>query len=289
MFGVKNALGFVELSRAGEHLSDLLHYPMLPADWVQLNAETRKRISQDGMRSVAAFRERVASLKTAVGRPDSDVWFAQTDLFGVFFECQLRRLDTLCQMQDIVSANATCLESGSGLPAESRTQLLAFQKETLSLSDAYRSAMARIPGRLPKYILDGGLTQPFNENQIGWDGNLAQVMAIAPMAGLLEASVSDVSAGQPFTLKLELRNEGIWPWTSDAQFRIRLSGEAARLGLPETWEYVGDPMVFGDRRTVEIQGTAPREPGTAQIEFEFSSPRHGRLGSVGGKCAITWK
>ena len=54
--------------------------------------------------------------------------------------------------------------------------------------------------------------------------------------------------------------------------RLEVRGEVQRLGLAASWDFQALPMVFGDRREIELRGTAPAQPGEAKIELLFLAP-----------------
>jgi len=81
-----------------------------------------------------------------------------------------------------------------------------------------------------------------------------------------------LTAGQPFTLRVELANTGVCPWIADAAQWIELDGGSETLGLPTALTYDGPPIAPGERGAVELQGVAPETPGEAQITIKFSNP-----------------
>ena len=51
--------------------------------------------------------------------------------------------------------------------------------------------------------------------------------------------------------------------------RLELSGATEELGLPAWWTLSGDPVALGDRRIVELTGSAPAEPGWGEVTLKL--------------------
>jgi hypothetical protein len=102
-------------------------------------------------------------------------------------------------------------------------------------------------------------------------------------------SPSDVAAGQPFALRVELQNTGVCPWLPGVGQRLAVSGDAARLGLPAQWEYEGPPLVFGERRSIELHGVAPQEPGEVRLTVTFAPPFRNAHPFIQREVSLRWK
>jgi hypothetical protein len=74
-----------------------------------------------------------------------------------------------------------------------------------------------------------------------------------------------------------LINRGVVPWITGSGHALVLEGDAERLGLPARWDYVGEPLVFGDRRTIRIRGVTVAPSGPATIKLSFLTSRRGRV------------
>jgi len=266
-FGRANALAFIALSHACEELWDVYDLPMLPQEWAKLGPEAQAQVSQEAHERLQQLRERLAGLQAAAGEHADGKWFAHLHLFGTYFEYHLRRLELLWEMQGLVAAHA----EARPLPEEVRSRLLAIRDETYRLAAAFDQEAASVPGNMLAATRRSGLTQPYKEWVAGYDA-LEWQLSVKQFAGTLRATPTEVLAGQPFTLRVELANEGLWPWSPGVGQRLELGDDAQRLGLPANWDYEGAPMVYGDRRVIELHGTAPAEPGEGAVPLSFLAP-----------------
>jgi hypothetical protein len=99
----------------------------------------------------------------------------------------------------------------------------------------------------------------------------------------------ELAAGRPFVLRVELQNRGVCPWTADLDYRLELTGDVKRLGLPDQWKYQGASMVFGDRRVIELSGRTPKRPGEAKVSLSFFAPRQDRGPVITKDVTLRWK
>jgi len=266
-FGRSNALAFVALADAYEDLWDIYDLPMLPQEWAALDAEARARVSAAGWKRLQQFGDDVAALEQTVGEHGDAAWFAHMHLFGTYFQYHLRRLELFSEMQSLVLAN----RDAGALPEDARSRLLAMRDEVYRLASVFDEEAATVPGNMLAATRRAGLTQPFKEWVAGHDA-LEWSLEVKQFAGRVSAALTEVAAGQPFTLRVELHNTGIWPWVAGVGQELRLGGDAERLGLPPKWDYEGEPMVYGDRRVVALRGTAPAEPGEGAVTLSFFAP-----------------
>ncbi len=103
----------------------------------------------------------------------------------------------------------------------------------------------------------------------GYDVWLDPYLALPQFAGEIAIEIPDIQPGQPFTLKLTLRNKGLCPWVSQARQRVALEGIATKLGLPEAVTYDGAPIAPGESGTLRVEGMAPQETvkGTLSVRL----------------------
>ncbi|MBL7043540.1 MAG: hypothetical protein ISR77_33215 [Pirellulaceae bacterium] len=80
----------------------------------------------------------------------------------------------------------------------------------------------------------------------------------------------------------------VFPWVAEKGPRIELKGDVPRLGLPAKWNYAGESMVFGDRRTATLKGTTPEKPGETEMTFEFVSAFKGRSVFARERVSVAW-
>ena len=133
------------------------------------------------------------------------------------------------------------------------------------------------------------LLPAFCERMGGYEPwKLDPLLETKQFAGTLDVRPVTLEAGQPFELELDLHNIGVFPWIAGKGARIEVQGDAERLGLPATWNYAGEPMVFGDRRTLTLKGTAPEKPGETEITFEFVSAFKGRSVFARERVKLAW-
>ena len=283
-FGRPNALTFVALADAYEDLWDIYDLPMLPQEWAALGVEARARASAAGWRRLQQFRDGLAALEQSVGDGGDATWFAHMHLFATYFQYHLRRLELFSEMQSLVLAN----RDAGALPEDARSRVLAMRDEVYRLASVLDEGAATVPGNMLAATRRAGLTQPFREWVAGYDA-LEWSLEVKQFAGHVSAALTEVAAGQPFTLRVELQNTGIWPWVAGVGQELRLGGDAERLGLPLRWDYDGDPMVYGDRRVVALRGTAPAEPGEGAVTLSFLAPFRNATPFANETARLAWR
>ncbi len=283
-FGRANALAFVALSSAYEHLWDIYDLPMLPQEWIKLTPGARAQVSSEGRERLRQFHERLAALERAVGKRGDAAWFAQVRLFGTYFDYHLRRLGLFTRMQTLVATH----RGASLLPEDARAQLLSMRDEVYRLAAGYDREAAGVPGGMLAATRRFGLTQPFQEWVAGYEA-LDWSLELKQFAADLTVSPVQVVAGKEFTLRVELRNAGIWPWVAGVGQRLELGGDASRLGLPARWDYEGAPMVYADRRVVEVRGTAPAQPGEGTVDVSLFAPFRNPTAFAKESVRLQWR
>jgi hypothetical protein len=132
------------------------------------------------------------------------------------------------------------------------------------------------------------MTAPYKEWMAGYDQWLDGQLTLKQFVGRMDLESDLLKPAQPFTLRVTIKNLGICPWVAEAGHRLELGGDAARLGLPAAWDYIGDPLAPGDRRTVEIPGTAPAAPGTAHVVVKFLTPYRVPEPFLQAEIELTW-
>jgi hypothetical protein len=290
-FGARAAVPFVEMSAAYERLWELNDAPMLPIEWFGMSAADRERVRREGMQWLGAFRGRLAALRKAAGRATDDGWFRQVALFGTFFETHLRRLQRLTEMQELVASNRAAVDSGAGLPPAVRARLLALHAETYRDAEQLEHEAAGAPGDMMRHVREDRMLMPYKEwgmQPYGWYLEEAFKETGKQLAGDISATAVEAAAGKPFVLRVTLRNRGLISWVMKAGQRLEV-GDAARLGLPERWYYDGDPMAPGDTRTIELHGTAPAQPGEADVTLAFFPPFDCPVPTMKTTAHVRWK
>ncbi len=288
-FGLDRALAFVELTDAYERLWEINDLPLLPHEWVKLSADKRRDVGAQGRADLDRFRRQLTSLRTAVAAPRHDCWFRHLGLFATYFEYHLRRLEVFSQMSDLVVKNKQAAQKPEGLPEAIRRQLLAMHREVYDLAQAYDREAATVPGKMLARTRALQLTLPFKEFVAGYDPSLDGLLEIKQFAGSMTVSAADFSAGRPFVLRVELKNTGVCPWIAGVGHRLEVRGDTQRMGLPAQWDYDDPPMAFGDRRTIELRGVAPKEPGEAKLHLSLFAPFRNAYAMMQQDVTVRWK
>ncbi|GEM_PF-1882858 len=266
-FGRENALAFLAVSDAYERLWEINARSMLPRAWMELDPAQRTRVTEEASALVSDYADRLDALRQAVDAEAHATWFAHMGLFPVFFEYHLYRLDRFAEVYTLVEANNDALNRGAGLPAAVRSDVLAKYADIYARAAKYDAALREVPGHMLEACRNH--TMPYKEWMAGYDAWLDPCLDRPQFAGTLRASPTRVIAGEPFTLRVELRNTGVCPWVAEAGQRLELSGVAQQLGLPASWTFTGDAMASGDVRMIEFAGTAPIHPGSGEIALAF--------------------
>ena len=288
-FGGENALKFVELSDAYEDLWDIYNVALLPGNWVRLTEVEQKQVSEEGRRLSSLLRQRLTSLRST-DKEKNAAWFSHLDLYAVYFDYLLRRMEIFSQMLALVRQHREILATPQPLPEENRQQLVAMQKEVCQLAADYDQRAASVAGKMMSATRAAQLTKPFKEFTPSFP--LADAaLDIKQFAGTMNVTADRLTAGQPFVLRIKLRNTGVYPWQAEEgqRPRLELGGDAARLGLPAQWNYADEWMVFGDQREAVLRGVAPSAPGNAIVTVALLSPFGSRIRLVQQTIKLHWE
>lgn len=267
-FGREHADAALRWAVAYERLWERNDLPMLPKEWMALEPARRQELLAQGMQELEAYRQRLAELRQAVGDGVQDDWFRQAALFGTYFGYHLGRLERFAEMYALVLDHPEALEQPQGL----REKLLELHEDIYMLAKRLDQEAAEVPSNMLARVRAMGMTQPFKEWVTGYDASLEWALKIRQFAGKCQVAPVALKAGEPFVLKVELQNTGVCPWIAGVGHRLELGGDAAKLGLPAKWEFAEPPLVFGDRREVELRGVAPREAGEGSVKLTFWGP-----------------
>ncbi|MHB8952327.1 MAG: hypothetical protein ACYC4U_05055 [Pirellulaceae bacterium] len=274
-FGREGALPAVGLIDTYEKLWEIYDLPLLPQEWMKLNAEQRVDTSAWGRQLIEEFGERLGILRAGVDEARHDAWLQHVELFGVYFEYQLQRLELFTRMHALAAENKSAVEQGGQLAEPQREELLAAHRAIYALAEQYDRQVAGVPGNMLVRTRALKLTQPFKEFVGGFDPSLDGVLQVRQFVGAISVVPDALAAGQPFVLRIGLRNTGVCPWMEEVGHAVELQGDIAGLGLPARWDFVGPPLVLGDQREIELRGIAPVDPGEATIHVRFTAPfRH---------------
>lgn len=285
-FGADAALSFVAMNDAYEALWDVNARYLVPNVWVKLTAQERDRVTREGMGGLAALRDGLAALKDAANPEQHATWFAHLDLWPVFFEYHLRRMGRFAEVYDLVREHGEAIDAGRPLPDDARATVLAKYAEVYDWGERYRDAVAVAPGDMLKSTRH--LTMPYKEWMSGCDGWLDPQLERPQFRGTLKITPVKANVGSPFTLSLTLHNTGVCPWVERAQQRLAFSEEGRALGLPDQWILSGEPIAPGDRRELTFTGTAPADPGSAEVTVAFHNPYRTPGKFAEEMVTITW-
>jgi hypothetical protein len=271
VLGADAAVPFVRTSDAYERLWDINARYMLPAEWIKLSPERHAEVVAEGEATAQKYRDCLAELEKAIGAGKQEAWLGHMRLFAPFFEYHLHRLDRFADLREKVLANRAAVEGPEGLPKDVREAVLADYREMYEWAAKYDAAMQAAPhdGMMDK---TRWMTKPYKEWMAGYDQWLDGQLEVKQFAGAMKLNVGELHAGQPFTLRVEMKNLGLCPWVPEAGQSLELSGDAEKLGLPKVWAFEGEPVAPGDVRVVELKGTAPEGTGEAKVSVAFTSP-----------------
>jgi hypothetical protein len=287
-FGERNALKFVELSDAYEKLWDIYNIQLLPRNWVQLSADEQKRVAEEGRRLLVIFQQRIAALRGAA-EPSKD-WFSHLELYSVYFDYLLRRMEIFSQMLALVREHRKSIADNQPLAEENRQKLIEMHREICRLAANYNEKMTTVPSKMLAATRNARLSQVFQEMTPSFP--LAdQSLDIKQFAGHMKLTADRLTAGKPFELRIELQNAGVHAWQPERGRRVylRFDGDAARLALPRVWNFSGEGMVFGDRRSVELHGDVPSKPGKATVNVTLVSPLRGGAPLATQSIKLQWE
>ena len=285
--GSEAALHFVALSDAYEALWDINARYLIPNVWMTMPPEERDRVTHEGMAGLTAFNERLAVLGNSVDKEMHAAWLAHLGLWPSFFEYHLRRMGRFAEICDSVRAHRAAIDAGGTLPEDLRANVLAKYAEIYDWAERYRDAIATAPGDM--LASTRNMTMPYKEWMSGTDGWLDPQLERPQFSGTMEVPPVQAIAGQPFTVRVTLRNTGICPWVEKAEQAIEFSKEGQALGLPARTAFTGEAMAPGDQRELEFTGTAPATPGSAEVTVAFYNPFRAPTKIVEKSFKIAWE
>ena len=285
-FGPQHAFATVELLDAYEDLRELYDLPMLPDEWMKLGADRRQEIVARATAVLGQFRQRLKSLRQSVANDQQQSWFQHMALFAAYFEYHLQRVDALARMHALLVANKQALNDGKGLAGPLRDQLLAMYQKTRALAEAFDHEAAAVPSAM--IAASRTTTRLFQESWITGYTSGSAALEIKPFAGTLAVSSQELLAGRPFSLRVEVCNSGIYPWTPDIGPCLQLRGDVQALKLPSRSRFQS-ALVFGDRRTIELTGKTPDQPGEVQLQVVLAAPVPDAPPFVLKKIKLRWK
>ena len=280
----------VALLDAYESLWELYDLPMLPQEWIKLGPERRQQVGSVGRARLERFHRALDAFdkeSAHAAGPDRDAWSRQLRLFATYFEYHLRRLELISQMQELALANRPKLSGRAGLAPADRERFLSMNREIDRTADRFDCEMAAVPGNLLARTRAARLTAPYREFVNGYDA-LEWQLDVKQFAGELTVSAGEARPGEPFVLRVELQNRGLAAWEPGAGPQLQISGDGQRLGLPPHRDFEGTPMVFGDRRVIELKGLLPVTPGEAKLEVSAIAPFRNAQPFMRQEMTIRW-
>jgi hypothetical protein len=288
-FGKENGVPFVAFSNAYERLWEIMDDWLLPQQWITLSESERMKTVQESTHWLETYHEKLNRLKEGSNQKAHETWFSYVGLYGTFFDYYLSWAELFSKMEAITVDNRQTVDSGNSLSESLRQRLITMNDEIYSLARRYDEQAAKVPGNMIAQTRVSKLTLPFNNWTSGYNQSLENVIQIKQFDGQLNIStIPQLTAGQPFELKVELQNRGCMPWITGAGHEIRLKGETKLLGLPDRWIYEGVPMVYGDRRVIILRGVVPVQPGETQIKFDFMAPFRGGESFLSQTINLKW-
>lgn len=268
-FGKDYAIAFTRMNDVYEDLWEINARYLIPNAWIAMDASSRSRVAEESRALLRDYDARLDELRAVVS-PGHEEWLNLSALFTPFLEYQLRRLELFMEMIEIASQNGPAIDSGS-LPEGARTALLAKYAEMKDYATKYASAQGVLPGNMMEATRS--LTMPYNEWMTGFEGWLDPHLERPQFAAKIAASPTEVVAGQPFSIAVEIHNTGIISWD---RCDIALSENATALGWKINTVTAEQPIAPGDHVTRTITGTAPATPGEMDVTITVFSPTRNR-------------
>jgi hypothetical protein len=265
-FGKDNAVAFTRMNDTYEDLWEINARYLIPNAWIATDTASRARIAEETRALLRDYDVRLGELRQAVS-PGHEEWLNLSALFTPFLEYQLRRLEIFMEMIEIAKQHGPGIDSGS-LPEEARSALLAKYAEMKDYATKYAVVQGTLPGNMMEATRS--LTMPYNEWMTGFEGWLDPQLDRGQFAAKINANPTEIVAGQPFTIAVEVQNTGIIPWD---RCDLALSEDATALGWKIYAVTDEQPIAPGDRMTRTITGMAPSEPIEATVSV-FSPTRN---------------
>ncbi len=284
-FGKQNALTFLRMSDAYEHLWEINARHMLPKAWMELSPQVRQAVIAEAETALARYEEQRIQLEQQAGEDSNRSWFQTIGIFAPFMRYHVHRLDVFARVYSTMCEQGAVIDSGRKLPEDVRSQLLADYQTIYDYARKYAAVLEQAPGGMLEATRN--MTMPYKEWMAGYDAWMDPLLDRPQFAGTLDAGPVTLKRGQPFVLPMTLRNTGICPWIAEAQQRLTIEG-ADQLGLPETWVYDGQPAAPGDARTIKLEGRVPDAPGRAELAIAFHNPYRAGGKIVEKKLVLEW-
>ena len=210
-------------------------------------------------------------------------------LFVPFLEYHLNRLNLLSQIYELVLTNKTNLDNSKGLPDDVRTDILSKYEQMYDWLNKYGQVLKNAPGDMLHNTYNTFKpTNIYNEWMAGYDSYLDNHLEIRQFVGTMNIQHSKLSASSEFTLNIELHNNGVLPWITGVGQAIVLDDNAKEIGLPLRWDFTGEPMAPGDRRTIKLNGKTPAAPGEAKLKISFTNPYRGSPAFIEKEITMVW-
>jgi hypothetical protein len=256
---------------------------MIPNEWIAQNREERARITADTLSLLRDYDTRLAALRASAPGYDA-VWFDQAALFSVFLEYHLHRLGLFMEIYGIVQAHREAIDGPEGLPAALRSTLLAKYAEMNHWATKYSNALYEIPTDMLKATRN--MTMPYDEWMSGFEGWLDPKLSRRQFAANVTVAVSELLAGEPFTVTVEVHNVGMIPWDD---YRVGLSESVSALGMPTSSPQSGLVLAPGDRKSITLTGVAPEEPGEIEATVTVYGPTRNHTKMAEAKVSLIWR
>ena len=209
-------------------------------------------------------------------------------LFGAYFNYHLRRLERFSEMLDLAIENQQAVEKGQRLAEPVRQRFLAMYGEVHQLAEAYDREAAAVPGQMMVRTRANQLTRFWKEWVGGYDPSLDGLLKVKQFAAVISVSREVLPAGRPFSLRVQLRNTGVFPWAANVGHRLEIRGDAGRVGLPDHWDYEGAAVAFGDIREIEIRGIRRKAPARSRSKLS-SAPYRNPYTMATHHFTLRWK
>ncbi|MFO1498902.1 MAG: hypothetical protein U1G07_11010 [Verrucomicrobiota bacterium] len=289
-FGPKRALDFLRFADAYEDLFAIMNAALLPHHWFRLQPAERSEVGRRARLGLAKLTNALAQLQPVATAAAGDKWLNQVKLYPAYFNYHLRRVESMTRMHELILSAREGGRRDGLLPESIRQQLISWQREVITLAQAFEQQAALVPGSMMQQTREAKFTAPFQESFVAgydWSAGQQPEVAIPPFRAQVKTEPGRMAAGEPFELAIELHHLGLIPWMAGIGGRLALEGEPERLGLPSVWNFSGEPMVNGDRCLIRLRGRAPAEAGRARITVRLLPPS-GDFPAGSDVAELTW-
>ncbi len=288
-FGPRAAMAFVRCHAAYDRLAEFFALPMLPLNWIKLTPEQQRSTANECREWGRRFRAGMDALEKAAGTRADPAWLAHMRMVGAFYTTNGVRLERLTRIQNLAKAHRERILAGQPMPAAARKALLdqyaAMWRDAAEVAAMGPATMSVMVGHTVAY----SQLEPGREWGLQpWGYYLDWALEHKQFTGSVAAPPVQVTAGRSFTLRFEICNKGIMPWSEQARHRIDLGGDAAKLGMPANVQLLGEPVAPGDTRTIEVKGVAPAGSGQAEVTVGFFPTFATTDPTMRGTVRVTW-